>query len=400
MVVQSIGLGLGAVALYRIAVRHLGRSLWALGMVLLYCSHSYLHIAHAKDFHTSVLAVPVLLWMLEFAEAGRPTVVLLCGALALTIEEGVPIAVAGAGLYLAVICPRLRLAGWLCALTAAAYFLTVAGMVIPSFYKSGGHLLWDRYAHLGSSLKDALINLATRPIWFLDQALVVHDKFFYVLAFFGSVGFLPFLAWRELLLTVPPLLAMVVSQNPGQYKLGFHYSAMALPFLYYASVCGARSLQMKISRLPVRAEFRLRLAAVFIVALVGFNISQVPNYDLTKVDQAYVAAAREVLSGIPAEVSVAATGALVPQLVNRHLVCYVQWEPGRLCTWGAPEFVVLDLADERPSDVPLSVKRQYLSSLVDGLGYTVIDRQDGIITLQGPERLGPQFAPSPSTRTF
>jgi hypothetical protein len=139
---------------------------------------------------------------------------------------------------------------------------------------------------------------------------------------------------------------------------------------------------------------------VFIVALVGFNISQVPNYDLTKVDQAYVAAAREVLSGIPAEGSVAATGALVPQLVNRHLVCYVQWEPGRLCTWGAPEFVVLDLADERPSDVPLSVKRQYLSSLVDGLGYTVIDRQDGIITLQGPERLGPQFAPSPSTRTF
>ena len=400
MVVQSLGLGLGAVALYLIAVRVLGYSLWPFGALVLYFTHSYLHIAHAKDFHTNLLAIPILLWMLYCAERCRGALVVVLGALALTVEEGVPPAVAGVGLYLVACQPRLRVVGWICTVMAIAYFLVVTAVVMPALYKPGGHLLWDRYAHLGGSLKEAVINLLTHPLWAIQQAVMVNSKWYYLLAFFGSLGFVPLLAWREASLTALPLLAMILSQNPGQYKLGFHYSAAALPLLYYAFVYGLRIVRERLVMWIPVADTRSRVATAAVVLLAGFNVSQSPGYDLTRIDHAYVAAVRNALSAVPEGASVAATGALVPQLVNRHLVCYVKWLPGRLCEWGAPTFVVLDLGPRRFEEIPLPVRVQYLRSLIQELGYTAVHEQDGIVILEGRERLGPDFAPSAQERTF
>ncbi len=400
MVVQSLGLGLGAVAVYLIAVRRLGYSLWPFGALALYCAHSYLHIAHAKDFHTTLLAIPVLLWMVYGVECGRRVVVVLLGALALTIEEGVPPAVAGVGLYLIAFRAPLRIVGWVCLLMATAYFFVVTAVMMPLLSKPGSHLLWDRYAHLGGSVKEALINLVTHPLWAVQQAVIVDNKWFYLLAFFGSLGFVPLLAWRESLLTTLPLLAMILSRNPGQYKLGFHYAAPALPYLYYAMVHGVRVARKHLSVWIPSMEIRSRVAVGVVAALVGFNVSQFPSYDLTRIDHDYVIAARQVLSVIPDGASVAASGALVPQLVNRHLVCYVQWEPGRLCEWGAPTFVMLDLGERRSQAVPLSMRRQYVTSLVNGLGYVIVRDQGDFVILQGRERLGHEFAPSPLMKTF
>ena len=248
-------------------------------------------------------------------------------------------------------------------------------------------MLWDRYAHLGGSLREAVINLLTHPLWAVQQAIMVDRKWYYLLA------------WRESLLTALPLLAMVFSQNPGQYKLGFHYSAAALPLLYYAFVHGLRIVRERLVMWIPARDARSRVVTAAVAVLVGFNVSQSPSYDLTHIDHEYVAAVQKTLSAIPEGASVAATGALVPQLVNRHLVCYVKWTPGQLCEWGAPAFVVLDLGRRLP-EIPLPTRERYLHSLVDGLGYTIVRQQDDLVILHGQERLGAQFAPPAAAHTF
>lgn len=395
MVIQSLGLGAGAVALYLIAVRQLGHSGWAVAVLLLYLSHSYLHIAHNTEFHTIMLGIPTLLWMLYFVDRGNRTMVLLLAVLALSIEEVLSAAVVGTGLYLAAFRPGMRIVGWLCAVTAAVYFILVIGVVMPAFNNEvGGHILWGRYAYLGASFGEALVNIAFHPLWALEMAFVKDSKWYYVLAFFGSLGFLPLLAWRQAWLTAPPLLMMLFNQNPTQYKLGFHYSAAALPLLYYALAYGMVTGREVLQQWAPSPPVHLRLACGIIALLVGFNVSQSPGYGLSRIDPEYVAKARGVLSAIPREASVAATGFLVAQLANRHLICWVQWEPNRLCKWGAPEFVILELAEKEDTRIQLARRYKYLESLVTGRGYAVVQWRNDWVILHGKERLGPEFAPT------
>lgn len=395
MVIQSLGLGVGAIALYLIALRHLGRSVWAVVVLLLYLSHSYLHIAHHIEFHTNLLAIPTLLWMLYFVDRGNQAMVLLLAALALSIEEVLPPAVVGVGLYLAAFRPGMRIVGWVCAVTAAVYFVVVVGIVMPAINQEpGGHLLWVRYSHLGASFGDALLNIALHPFWALGQALMEGSKWYYVLAFFGSLAFIPLLAWRQVWLTAPPLLMMLFNQSPSQYKLGFHYSATALPLLYYGLVYGMGKARELLRNWLPAAENHLRIACGILALLVGFNVSQSPGYDLAHVDPPYVTAARTAISAIPDGASVAGSGYIVAQLANRHLICYIAWEPGKLCKWGAPEFVILELTEENNARVPQARQYKYLETLVTDLGYTVVQWRNDIVVLHGQERLGPEFAPT------
>lgn len=396
MVIQSLGLGAGAAALYLISVRHLGYSVWALAVLLLYLSHFYLHIAHHFEFHTKMLAIPTLLWMLYFADHSHRTMVLVFAALALSIEEAVAPAVVGVGLYLAAFRPGMRIVGWVCAAVAGLYFVMVVGVVMPNINREpSGHLLWVRYAHLGPSFGEALTNMILHPLWALDQALVKDSRWYYAAAFFASLGFLPLLAWRQALLTVLPLLVMLINQSPSQYKLGFHYSAPALPLLYYALVYGIDKFRELSRRWTAGLETRLRLGGGIFVLLVGFNVTQTPGYDLAHVDARFLEAAHIIRSAIPDEKSVAASGYLMAQLANRHLLCDIKWEPGKLCKWGAPEFVVLELR-ENSTRIPLARQHEYLESLVTGLGYRVVQQGNKIVLLQGRERLGPEFAPTPT----
>ncbi len=395
MVIQSLGLGAGAVALYLIAVRRLGYSIWAVAVLLLYLSHSYLHIAHHFQFHTKVLAIPTILWMLYFVDRSHRTMVLVLAALALSIEEAVAPAVVGVGLYLAAFRPGMRIVGCVCAVAAGLYFVVVVGVVMPDINReSSGHLLWARYAHLGPSFGEALTNIALHPLWALDQALVKGSRWYYATAFFASLGFLPLLAWRQALLTVLPLLIMLINQSPSQYKLGFHYSAPALPLLYYTLVYGMEKFRELFRSWTAGLETRLRLGSGIFALLVGFNVTQTPGYDLAHVDLRYLEAARIARSAIPDGASVAGSGYIVAQLANRHLVCYIAWEPGKLCTWGAPEFVILELGEKLYPNISLARQYKYLESLVAGLGYTVVQWSNDIVILHGKERLGPEFAPT------
>ncbi len=400
LILQSLGLGAGGVALYRLALRQLGHGVWTGAILVLYGVHSYLHTAHSKDFHTSLLAIPVILWLFYFADSERKGMTALFVAIGLTIEESILPGLAGIGLYLAVFRPRMRKVGILCVVTAGITFLLATLVIMPAFHEPGGLSQWDRYAHLGSSFREAVINMLSNPLWAVQQAVLADHKYYYVLALFGSLGFVPFLAWRQALMVLPPLVVMVLSQNPNQYQLGFHYSAPVLPFLYYAFVCGVVSLRINFKKIIPSPDLRERVVAGFFVFLFGLNVVQASGYDLKNMDQAYAEVARTVLADIPEGASVAGTGSLVPQLINRHRVCFVRWQPGKLCEWGAPEFVILDMSERRRIRPSQEAKERFVRSLMEDLGYTIVEEREGFIVFHGQERLGPEYRPTLSGRSF
>jgi len=400
MVLQTIGLGAGAVALYLIAVRILGYTGWTIAALLLYLFHFYLHIAHHIEFHTSLLGIPILLWLLYFAERSARIPVLLCAALAMTVEEVVVMGVAAVGLYLAFFNRTLRAVGIVCAVVACLQFALVVGVVMPAInHEPGGHLLWSRYEHLGASFSEALENLLRHPVWALNQAFVQGNRWYYVLALVGSFGFLPVLAWRQALFAALPILLLLLNRNPSQYKLGFHYSAAALPLLYYSMVYGLAALRDLLTRYHTESQLRLRLAGSFTLVLLAANILQIPGYNLSRVDSGYVDLRRSALAKIPERVSVAASSALVTQLVNRDHICYVTWRPGELCFWGAPEYVILELGARRDPNLAPGDELRYVDSLVTDLGYTILHQGSDLVILHGHEKLGPEFAPAPSRYT-
>jgi Predicted membrane protein len=110
------------------------------------------------------------------------------------------------------------------------------------FVPGRGLFFWDRYANLGGNLNEAIGNLLSHPFWAAMEALIRRNQYVYLMYFLLPVVFLPLFSLPEAGLIVVPLTIMFLSQDPGMYKLGFHYSALALPFLFYGVVCGLSKL--------------------------------------------------------------------------------------------------------------------------------------------------------------
>jgi hypothetical protein len=406
LVIQSLALGLGVVAVYEIVLARCDRKSMALLAVLLYLFNPYLHHVTAHDFHRSPIAIPTVLWLLVFIESGRLVPAAALSLLALSIEESIPLPLAGFGLYLAVFRPTWRVFGLSLAVLSIGYFFLVAKVFLPMFTPEQGLFFWDRYAHLGRDFNEAFLNIMLNPFWALTEALVRHNQYIYLAYFLIPVALLPLFAWREACLLVVPLATMLLSQNDGQYKLGFHYSAPALPFLFYSAVCGLALVSVWIQRDSAKAMMRWKGLLVGIVILTGLNVYRCPGYDLGKTDPVFVAAAFEAAALIPSDAAVAADVRLAPLVVNRHRICKIGLDTGTVCDWtpvGAqvlprhglpdpgwsekqswvPEYVIVGSEPTSANGDQIKRRRAYVVWLVATQGYAVIYNQREVTVLRG-----------------
>jgi Predicted membrane protein len=72
LVIQSVALGGGAVAVYYIALARKTTTSVAVLAIALYVFNPYVHHISAHDFHLSPLAIPAILWMLYFIDSAQP----------------------------------------------------------------------------------------------------------------------------------------------------------------------------------------------------------------------------------------------------------------------------------------------------------------------------------------
>ena len=242
LLVQSVALALGAVAMFGLARARLRDERPAAAFALLYVVNPTLHGINVRDFHAAALAIPLLLAACWAVEAGRPRLALLPAVLTLCCREDAALPVLGLGVWMALRHRWWRL-GALVAGGALAVLVIDVRFIIPA-YRGEPYAHLGRYAHLGASLPEIVEAIVLHPLRVL-ATLATVDRAVYLLALLGPLAFLPLAGGWDLVGTLPALTQNLLSVDPILYGFRTQYQSFVLPFLLLAAVGGYARLERR-----------------------------------------------------------------------------------------------------------------------------------------------------------
>jgi uncharacterized membrane protein len=338
--IQSGALALGAVLLYGIGRRLLGRSsaLFVLGAYMLYPPLQFTWLEYYEPVN---LAVPCLIGATDAVWRKRTRAALVWSGLSLICMENVAVTVAALGIYAAITGQR-RLGIGLAA-TATVYVWALMTLVFPSLAPSGyvyGHRLYGDFAN---SLPEAVAYLL-RPDHFL-QRLWTEANGRFLAGLFLPVACLPLAAPTTLLLAAQLPMNMISSWTYA-HEIRYHYVAPIIPFVFLAL---ARALARTAASSAARRRLTFALAAG--VALgqacfapdwiwpLGRSPWHTPAGETSKRRELDALVER-----IPDEAAVSAHYRFLPHLAHRHRL-YMFPDIGPSGTW--PDILLVDLGSAR-----------------------------------------------------
>jgi uncharacterized membrane protein len=278
MMLQAAAVAAGAWLLYHLALRRLARVLapqeqdqvWrrepllalarpmALALAVAWLLAPQLQTALLTEFHAAPLAAPLVLWALWSVEARRLRHFVAAVLLVALVKEEMALLAALLGLWGAWQGWRQRVEArkqsaettgtrafilWGLALAAAslAWFATATFVIVPRYaadvYGVAESGYFARYGALGDSPLDIVRSLITQPrvVW---QILTERARLLYLWDLVAAFALLPLLGPELLLLSLPLLMANVLSAYPAQYYGEFHYSAPLMPYVAAAAAFG------------------------------------------------------------------------------------------------------------------------------------------------------------------
>lgn len=249
---QAAWLAAGVFPVYHLARHHLrrhrGARAIALAFGVAYLVHPALHGINLFDFHSLTLSVPVIPWVVYFAEtrAWRR----YAGALVflLLVREDMAFQGVCVGLYL-LAARRERRAGLLTIGVSVAWLIVVkqvfmgdASLLMKESEQSYAYGSYFRgLTPRGSGMKGLVLNLLTNPM-LVAESVFQPDRLLFWAQLIVPLGLLPLLAgWRALLVTYG-LLFTALATKEVVFSTLFHYSATLLPGLFCAAIFGAGTL--------------------------------------------------------------------------------------------------------------------------------------------------------------
>lgn len=313
LVVQTVWLAAGAVAVFALARQRLGDARPAAAFALLYLVNPTLHGINVRDFHAAALAIPLLIAALHLGEARRWGWFAAAVALTLGCREDAALPVIGVGGWLA-----LRHRRWLPGAVTAGLALAVLAVdvrwIIPHFRgEPYSHL--GRYAHLGRSLGEIVAALLLHPLRALGPVFS-GDRLVYLAALLAPLALLPLLAPLDALGALPALAQNLLGRDPVLYHHRTQYQAFVLPFLILAAIGGYDRLA---TRRPGRWPARVLVAAIAISLVLSaraVNDLSWPRWRQTDDHRA----AHRVLAQVPPGAAISAADRYVPHLSLRSLI--------------------------------------------------------------------------------
>lgn len=216
-----------------------------------------------SDFHPETIGVGLALVAGWAGLTGRPRIMWIAAILALLTREDVAYAVAIIGLVVAVRGNRaLRRQGRILAVVATVWAIAVFGILMPAIRAGVATDTDSYYAWLGGGLgvllapfnqSAAVVAHVARPTpWLAVAGMIV--------ALLG----LPLLRPRWLVLALPPLMAVLLSDNFFQANLRLQYGLiLVVPLIVAAGSGGRRALALverRMRRSIVRRRSRVRAA--------------------------------------------------------------------------------------------------------------------------------------------
>lgn len=277
LLLQVVFVAIGAWLLYHLALHRLDRALspaertqiwqreplrqwtrpisFALGVAWLLAAP--LQSAVLTEFHAAPLAAPLILWALWALERlrwGRYAVAVILLAL---VKEEMALVAFMLGLWGIWQGWRARklttglLWGGGLALLSLAWFAVATFVIVPHyagpFYGSQQSTYFARYGALGNSPTDIVRALLTQPglVW---SILSEPARLAYLWRLLALFAFLGVLGPELLILSLPVLMANVLSAYPAQYYGEFHYTAPVVAFYGAAAAFGVARLWSVIFR--------------------------------------------------------------------------------------------------------------------------------------------------------
>jgi uncharacterized membrane protein len=376
LLVQTIGLALGAIPLYRLAERRLKNSSVALVLAAAYLLFPALGFINRFDFHPEALAISAFLFAFEALDRGDLVASSLWLLVPLLGKENLGFSVAVFGLYAAVACRQVRF----------GIFWALVGLLVSGFtmfwliptLRQGPSDTLARYGWLGETPVEMLATLITRPayVW---QNLADPDRALYLLQLLAPTGFLALLALPELLLAAPGLAINLLAEHHCQPEIYCQYTVPVIPFIFIAAVVGLQRLK---GHLQHRWNWTIIGLGILPLALLAFALDNPFSEDrevpapLTELPNAE--AVHRALATVPPDASVVTTNAYAPHLAQREGL-YIIGIPAQRDPPVDPDIVFINLYDQR--FMVCDQFREYFSQL-DIDRYGVVFRDSGMIVVQ------------------
>jgi len=345
--VMSLAWAMAALPIYWLAQARLAARRAGVLCAWVYLCYAPLNYVNLFEFRPVLLAPPILVFAVYFLERNRYWPFLTACFLALCCKENVALSVILIGLYglyrrrrLRWAIPPVAVAGlWLvlsiaCVVPVCLRNVRYPHEVGPYFQQwGGGHGLWD---FVKSSLLDPLPRL---------RLMFCHHRLLLLFRLLWPLCFLPLLSPVVLALGLPGLLQIMLARNSYFVNSRAHWLGAPVAFFALAAIfsvlkvsdwCAKRGLAKGVR---ARAEW-LVLAVLCITSfasnlthnILGVPASAHPIHDTrfltvtNMYDQRFYRMededrrAWEVLSQIPGDASVAASGHLMPALSSRPKV--------------------------------------------------------------------------------
>jgi uncharacterized membrane protein len=323
LLVETLVFAAGGVAVFRYArgrlAPHAGAPRAAAAFALLFLLNPSLHGINIRAIHPQAFAIALIPAAALAFDARRYGWCAVALGLTLAGREDCAVAVVGFGIWLALARGRWLLGAAVAVASAALLFADVA-WVMP-YFRGSPYPHLQRYPHLGASLGEILLTLATRP-WQWIGVVLSAKKVVYLLAMLAPLGFLPLLAPRALAAALPALAMNLLSLDPILFNYRSQYQSFVLPFLVLAAVDGWARLSAWTGARP-RGRLLAPGAALALafIASVALTARTVNDFTVTRwLPTAGQRAAHALMREIPAGVAVSANERIVPHLATRREV--------------------------------------------------------------------------------
>ena len=265
MIGQGLAVGIAVILLYRLGTLILEPALFGdrrPWIILAFCLLAFFYgpftNALLSHFHPPTVAMPVLAGCLIALIERRTWLLAVLIVVLLTAKENAPLAVAGLGVYAALVQGRWRLGIGLGVIALVSLAL-VMQVIMPAF-QEGSWALGGR----------------------LDPLALPGKKLLYLFLLILPLGFLPLLAWRASLAALPLIAVNLAVGYEGQLEFKYHYNDLISIFLLVAAMHGLNRLgAAPLARFAATMRTGTIMAALIVLALV-FNKGRSPITDMVK----------------------------------------------------------------------------------------------------------------------
>ena len=308
--VQAVALGFGAVPVYRLARKSGLQTNLALTMSEVYLLYPLVFNLNIFDFHSEVIALPILFWAILEAKNNNFYRFLLAIIIVLSCKAVLSLTVAAMGLWLFFF-ERKRFCGSTALGLGIFWFLITTQVIIPQFSGEKVAAL-GRYSFLGDSVGEIVQNLFLNPGIILSRILTLANLEYLILLLCPVIWGLSLNNLTPMVAAIPQLGLNLLTDYQPQKDLVHQYSLPILPFL----------LLSNIYTLAAREKIIKRHAIIITWSLITFLVLAKYSYFCSKYLEQFdtLLAMRQGVKLVPPQVRVLTSPQIAPHLTHRAVV--------------------------------------------------------------------------------